>query len=322
MTRLLVICIVALAASAICYSWTTSVVDESEEPVVSLPADQQAIVDELFEVEGVTMRRSGGEVITIHGGGSIDDRLAARVGKLTSLRSLHLESCPITEEGLAQLAGLDNLESLWLDGVNLTARGSASLQDLESLRELSLAGCELDSETLASIGKLERLESLDVSDTKSTDADLMHISGLSGLKRLYLMNTPVTGSGLTELVACDQIELLNLSGAPVDADIVDALRKMKSLDTLYLDATPVDDAMLSSIVDALVAEAPGIRGLFLDRTNLTDGSIESLSRLSQLENLAAVRIAETEITRSSFEELAASAPEIRFAFGSSAIEAD
>jgi hypothetical protein len=322
MTRLLLVC-VAVAAMVAAYFYTSAnKSDGAGGEAVPLSAAQQSAVDSLSAIAGVVVQTEAGQVVGVRGGGKIDDQSAATLAELKTIRSLKLEACPLTADGIAKLTGIDDLERLALDGVEITADGLQQLQSAPKLRELSLATCQLSDDALDALGKMSSIESLDLSQTNISDAGLERLTGLTGLRRLYLNKTEVTGSGLLAMPSRDQWELLNLSGAPVGAALIECLGDMASLTTLYLDNTPIDDAMAGELVPALVQGAPNLQGLFLDGTQLTDAAVPALKQLAEMQQLAAVRLAGTQITRPVYDELAKAASEIRFAYGGGGVEED
>lgn len=80
--------------------------------------------------------------------GSGNDEHAKWIGELTQLQNLDLQDSPLTDVGLAQLAGLTKLESLTLANTAISDAGLASLKGMTKLKLLSLQGTKLTGSSL------------------------------------------------------------------------------------------------------------------------------------------------------------------------------
>lgn len=85
--------------------------------------------------------------------GLVDDQGLEQIGKLTSLRVLHLSSTRITSAGLEHLKGLQNLETLSLSSAftSITKSGLDTLKELKSIRNLNLTEARLTAEQFREI---------------------------------------------------------------------------------------------------------------------------------------------------------------------------
>jgi hypothetical protein len=95
---------------------------------------------------------------------------------LTSLRKLNLWRVPITDAGVASLAGLIKLE--WLNLDNTQFFSDAGLVHLKDLKQLSF---------------------LHLGSTAVTDAGMSQLAGLTSLEDLKVTRTAVTEDGVASL---------------------------------------------------------------------------------------------------------------------------
>ncbi len=135
----------------------------------------------------------------------LDDTDLQYVGQMTALRQLRfapepaLSRQPISDAGLAQLAGLTQLRQLNLAFIPVTGPGLTALQSMSSLESLSLPYTHLTDEGLVHIKGLKNLQSLSLSGTNITDAGLPNLAGLARLRTLTLYKTAVSDAGLASL---------------------------------------------------------------------------------------------------------------------------
>jgi Leucine-rich repeat (LRR) protein len=145
--------------------------------VVHLYVDlqQRTLVDALDALDAVT-RNDRGEPITIDVGGTeFSDEQLAHLKDVPTLEELHLSNTPITDAGMAHVAGL---------------RG---------LKQLYLAKCDVGDEGLAHVRELVNLEALNVFGTKTTDAGIEHLMGLKHLRTLYITDLKLSSAVVDKL---------------------------------------------------------------------------------------------------------------------------
>lgn len=118
-----------------------------------------------------------------------------------SLETLKFYDAPITDDGLAALAGMARLEELELTGSRLEGPGLVHLGHLGSLRRLTLDDTRIKDASLSHLAGLNQLRELSLSGTGVTDAALPRLSKLRRLWRLDLSGTAVTPAGVARLRA-------------------------------------------------------------------------------------------------------------------------
>ena len=116
-----------------------------------------------------------------------DDQALVRLRDVADrLVFLNLTDCPITDKGLANLAGAKDLRVLFLAGTAITDAGLAHLSNLTSLENLVLQ------------------------DTEITDAGLVHLRSLNKLREIILWKTGVTDTGAMTLNGLPSLRLIDL----------------------------------------------------------------------------------------------------------------
>jgi hypothetical protein len=134
------------------------------------------------------------------------DDVLQRVGQLTHLETLTIDSAQITDAGLAHLIGLRKLGTLYIRNCpKLSSAGLVHLMKLPKLSLLSLTGIRIDGQGLEAIG------------------------GMRNLKSLYLSEGSINSSGLEPLTQLKQLQLLSLENIRLASPDVSALLKCEAL---------------------------------------------------------------------------------------------
>ncbi len=214
---------------------------------------------------------------------------------------------PITNAGLAALAGLDGLFGLrffW----HLTAVTPDCLQPLASLPNLGVlgwGGALCDDTAMRHIAALPRLRMLMAQGTVATDAGFESLSRSTTLAHFWGRECPnLTGRGFIALSKMPALRALSVSCKNVDDAALSTLPEFPALAEL----TPID---VSDAGFRYVGLCQGLEGLscmycrdttdvatehllglsrlktyYAGATKITDRSLELLSRISSLEQLA------------------------------------
>ncbi|XP_061569904.1 uncharacterized protein si:ch73-173p19.1 [Cololabis saira] len=175
-----------------------------------------------------------------------------------------------TNELLRQLRAFPGLKHLSLvNSPLITDSGLAVLSSLVKLQYLNLASCsKLTDSCLQHITGLKSLHFLSLDQTKVTDAGMVPYlqSAPPCLSQLSLNQTAVTEATLAVLPSCvPQLRLLSIKQTKVND--VTALAEMSSLQTLNLDRTGVTESSLEKI-----ATHPALSTLSLAGIPVTDGN--------------------------------------------------
>lgn len=189
------------------------------------------------------------------------------VGELTQIKSLSLR-CPVTGDGLANLASLAALEELELSNVVIDFD---LFSKFRSLRRLSFCDGEIMPEAYAGLAKCAELESISLGDdgtfteTKATqiaaiprlrelalyaeisDDVIVALSASESLEDLSLhLSQQVTERGLRALERLP-LKRLVLHGAAVDVSFLDSLARMRSLREATVRLANVSDEQIMAL---------------------------------------------------------------------------
>jgi WD40 repeat protein/Leucine-rich repeat (LRR) protein len=237
-------------------------------------------VKALAALEGLAELRS----LEITHAPAIPEAAVKAIGKLTSLRSLAINSSDLSDEHLKEIAKLSGLVSLELSACpHLTGPGLAVLATLSRLEELHLKGARMDSAGLRALVGLKKLRALSLQSTLVADEGLEVLGKLPVLTELNL-GSGIGDEGLAKLKDLKQLRRLSLA----DADFSDAglahLRGMTALEELDLSRTPVTDAGLAHL-----KSLTNLKRLDLSGTGVSDAG---LAHLSALKKLTSIRLEE------------------------------
>jgi Leucine Rich repeat len=170
----------ALAAAGI------SVIETSAEPDDSASPFQSLTPPKVVRIQSSTNQ------IT-------DDELTEIAGIRQDL-NLVLSSCPITNQGLAVLAGKPNVRFLDLAKTAVTDEGLKNLRGM-NLQSLNLSSTRVTDAGLATLGDFDfpNLKEITLEHTRVTDAGLMHLMNFKALELVSIVGTKVTKDGIRHL---------------------------------------------------------------------------------------------------------------------------
>lgn len=217
-----------------------------------------------------------------------DDAVMAQVGRLERLEELDFISpfSPVTDAGMAHLAGLTRLKSLHLASPAITDDGLAHLAGLVDLETLLISELPITSVGLRHLAGLRKLNRLALHGTRVRD--LGPIAHLNGLRSLAIGMSPVDDVGLAPLVRHPGLTFLDLSRTRItDAALAD-VATIPLLGGLVLDGTAITGAGLGRL-----AWHPWLAVLWLGGTKLSDSD---LIRLASLPNAKSIHVDNTGVT--------------------------
>lgn len=152
-------------------------------------------------------------------------KLIPKLGRLSGLESVKLDSSGAIGSELGYLAGSERLTKLWLRGMHVSPAAVGRLDRLERLEDLNLQNSTgIDDEAAGRIARLSRLQRLSVAGTAITDAGVERLSSLRGLERISLWRTQVTDESVPALVRMAPREI-NVTGTGLTADGLTRLRR-------------------------------------------------------------------------------------------------
>jgi len=137
--------------------------------------------------------------IRLEGCRLVNDRCAASLAGIPSLRHLEIHMTGLTDAGLMLLAQLP-LETLWL-GPRISDAGLQAVGRISTLKHLDLCAHMVTDEGVAALAGLKNLEILWLSRCSVTDECIPNLSEFRSLRELNINYTGVSSAGLARLRA-------------------------------------------------------------------------------------------------------------------------
>jgi len=194
---------------------------------------------------------------SLYTGESITDRGMTHIGKLRSLRSLHLGAPTITDDGLKHVRELKELRSLSLGGTKITDAGLTHLTGLGKLRHLSVVHTGITDDGLAKLKVLPQIEDLWLGGCKITDAGLAHLSAFATIRSLYLSGPKITDAGMKHLGKLTHMRDLNLNRTAITDQGMAHLEALTAVESL--DLSGMSAAFSNRATFAVSGEPPRTR---------------------------------------------------------------
>jgi len=147
---------------------------------------------------------------------SLTNAGCAAIGKLVSIRELHINQNRISDQGLEKLGTLTRLEELFIGDCNIDGSGFEAFQKPLSLKRLDMERSALSDESGEWIGRFKNLETLYLYQTKVTDQWLRNVGGLPKVTWLNLSGSQITGTGFKDWPVSIEEVGIGIDGTQVD----------------------------------------------------------------------------------------------------------
>lgn len=200
---------------------------------------------------------------------------------LDGLEILDLETTPLTDAGLREIAKLKSLRYLNVGATHIIGNTLDSLEGLPNLRALGLSNTRVSVAALQKLTKLSGLQLLFLEGTVVNGAVLDSLSQLP-LVHIDLGRTRITGADLRHLAKIKTLRSIRLYAcAGVQGN---ALRVLKDLPNL----TDLEVSFNGYIQDGTVevlAEFPALERLNLQKTNVTSKAMPTFAKMKKLKRL-------------------------------------
>lgn len=208
--------------------------------------------------------------------GHLDPRLEEAfeaIGQLPEVTEIETWNCDLSAACYRHLKGSKKLERLRVSDTKRPVNDEAIeyLGHVTSLLHLSVSFKDVTSQGMPHFGRLTNLRHLNLDCVKIKDDDLRPLAGLKNVNWLSFRGVPLTGRGLDHLTTCSSLSVIKFEKCEnLEDEIWTSLAKLRGMNVIEI-----------------VGPSPQITGR----------GIESLSELSQLENL---HIRNTSLTDESF----------------------
>lgn len=251
------------------------------------------------------------------------DEDAQRLVEHKHLEVLNLSGTSITKATLTIVNQLPALRVLKLDDTQVAISDVLSQLDNVQLHELSMMRCVSGESADIRSSSFAQLQTLNLMGSGVDDSVIRRLGTLENLEHLYLGNTLVTTDVLPVLAECRNLRLLNLNEMHVAADAsLAVLGQLPGLELLYLDYSEIQDVHLKEFIKAAIANESKLSALFLEGCEITDASVGSLQALVQMPQFSKLRLTGTQVSRTAFEQIVNTSPDVSYAHGTSSIADD
>lgn len=204
--------------------------------------------------------------------------------RLTSLKTLVLDSSDVSDDCFPHICNLKRLNELSLQFTSVSGRSLDVLPQFPELESLCCNPSTYVSEGCHNIARCGRLRRLDLDVCALRDEDLAALANMEALKDLSISQSPLlTDACLNDIgwISMVRLERFAATDTHLGDAAADRLAQMKSLQILHLSNTLITDASLRSM-----ALLPNLRALSICSTNISDAGIEYVSQSPTLRNLA------------------------------------
>lgn len=197
--------------------------------------------------------------------------------------SLSKEGIP--EEEFVRLSGLTSLETVSLTDCPLTDTAFANLRDSRQLMSLTLGNTQVTDDGLAILDNFPRLKVLNM-PSGITDKGFVHVLNCQRLEQLGGTFRLVRGPILNRLPELDQLQTLYIYGVDASSMATDVSRlevfhQLPKLTVLHLFRSKLPRSLVKGL-----GQARQIRTLSLFHCEIESGGHAELERLQHLENLS------------------------------------
>ena len=195
---------------------------------------------------------------------SLRGAIPAKIGKLLSLKKLHLRANKLTGEIPTELGKLISLEELDLSYNQLKGPIPREIEKLIHLKNLSLSKNMLTESIPSEFEKLINLEYLYLSENKLTDSIPSELGKLINLKSLNLCKNELAGSIPTELGKLKKLSSFELDNNNLTGSIPSELGKLINLRFLYLHKNN-----LTGLIPPNLIKLVNLKHIFIHKNQLT-----------------------------------------------------
>jgi Leucine-rich repeat (LRR) protein len=206
----------------------------------------------------------------------LGDEGAAYFAGNSTLDSLFLDECDLTEEGVNSIVKNVNLKSLSLSNNNISPEATIIFPEDSQLESLDLSQNTLYDETVFEITKLKNLKLLNLHSNNIDDDGVLALSQMTSLKTLILGQNKITGLGLGYLLGSKSIEYLNLFNNKLEFNSSDSLPENHILTSIDLTSNRLSDRC-ESVLKSLAA-IPTLKSLDLSFNRIGETGLNILNQ--------------------------------------------
>ena len=211
-----------------------------------------------------------------------DDALAY-LERFSNLQQLSVCSDRITDACFKHFANLKSLNDLAIGPAKPSSRlkidgsGLKSLKGLERLEEISIVDCPIDDAGIANLRGM-RIRRFLCRGLAITDRGAAALGSIATIEQLALDDVRITDAAFKDFARLDNLQTLSVCRAPaVHGAGLDHLTRLKNLTFIGIRDCPLTDGSLKNL------KSIGLKGLSLQRTKITDKSVDDIAAITSLQ---------------------------------------
>lgn len=202
---------------------------------------------------------------------NLSGEILSGVATLKNVEDLRLSNLEITDTGMKIISQLPSLECLTLQKVKFEDSGFRQIANLKYLQSLTIESTNLDADEFHSLVELESLIDLHLKNLTINDEHLGHIAELKSLKNLCFDNTQISDHGLIQLSNLSNLERLTLRNTGISGFGFKHLAKAESLSYLAVTGKQISDLSQDSLLNI-----PQLKVFSARYTKITPAVVQSL----------------------------------------------
>lgn len=225
-------------------------------------------------------------------GAQVTDAFVTKVARFDSLNTLQIRfASAVTGKTCDKLAGARGLRTLDLEKCGITDEGMTTIAQLRGLDELNISRTDVSNASTAHLAMLTKLKKLNIQNTKVTAEGLVPLAALRELEELSFLSSDLTDyPGAVKQVATTwpRLQAVRIVGGDVRADMIEALVALRGLKGLFLQGVDLGEPAIAALAKLTTLEELGI----------TYGTMndEKLGGLTALKKVKTLRLNNTKVT--------------------------
>jgi hypothetical protein len=245
----------------------------------------------------LAIEKAGGDV-SVHKGGE---------GRGVDI-SVTFRDADTADTHLRLLRGLDDLWFLQIAHTQVTDDGLDALSESKSLELINLIDTKVTGRGLEKLKGLPRLKQIVVGASHFGDTDLRALNGFEHLEMVAIVGTLVTDDGLNALSNLKTLTTISLKETKVNGPGLQYLKELPNLHELMLGGSSITDRTVPYLEKAGLVH---LQRVILNDTEITDASVQTLTRFGALKELAIHR---SKITPDGVDQLRHAIPNVDIQF--------
>lgn len=241
------------------------------------PADNESLVEEFAWTAGLPALQT-----LIATGPGITDEAAAKLADHPSLSVIRFEKRSLVgDDGIAVISRLPRLTDISLERSEISNASLESLSQSDTILRIRAPRTKLSDEGVKHLANAPQLELLDLLEvTGISDTSLETIGKLQRMRNLRVYGSAITDEGMPHLAGLNNLAALGLQYAAVSDEGLKQLEGLKNLKEINLYGTLITDASLDTL-----AQMPVLAKARLRETGIRGEESEGFAKMQAMRDL-------------------------------------